>query len=79
MEGLMDLGIPVKVSTPQITSRPVSMPLKGVGLVPLVSKPFAGFAGYIVDISHTNQFMPFEADRAACGPIPSAAPRPRRC
>jgi hypothetical protein len=59
-EGMMDLGIPVKLSTPQITSRPVSMPLKGVDLAPLVSEPYAGFAGYIADISHTNQFMPFE-------------------
>ena len=59
-EGMMELGIPVKLCAPQITSRHISMPLKGVDLAPLVSKPFAGFAGYIVDISHTNQFAPFE-------------------
>jgi hypothetical protein len=59
-EGLMELGIPVKLSVGQITSRPVSMPLKGFDLAPLVSPPYAGFAGYIVDISHTNQFTPFE-------------------
>ncbi|MBY0510673.1 MAG: hypothetical protein K2P94_11050 [Rhodospirillaceae bacterium] len=60
IEGMMDLGIPVKVSAPQITSRPMSMPLKGVDLAPLVSPPYAGFSGYIADISHTNQFIPFE-------------------
>jgi len=59
-EGMMELGIPVKLCAPKITSRPVSMPLKGVGLETLVSPPFAGFAGYIVDISHTNQFLPFD-------------------
>ncbi len=59
-EGVLELGIPVKLSTPQVTSRPVSMPLKGVDLAPLVSEPYAGFAGYIVDISHTNQFAPFD-------------------
>ena len=60
IEGIMDLGIPVKVSTAQVTSRPASMPLKGVDLAPLVSPPYAGFAGYIIDISHTNQYAPFE-------------------
>lgn len=59
-EGMIELGIPVKLGTTEITSRPVSMPLKGVDLKSLASKPFAGFAGYIVDISHTNQFTPFE-------------------
>ncbi len=59
-EGLMDLGVPVKLGTAQITSRPVSMPLKGIDLAPLVSEPYAGFAGYIVDISHTNQYAPLE-------------------
>ncbi len=59
-EGIQDLGIPLKVSTAQVTSRPVSMPFRGVDLTPLVSQPFAGFDGYIVDISHTNQFAPFD-------------------
>ena len=59
-EGMMDLGIPVKLCAPQITSRPISMPLKGIDLAPLVSPPYAGFAGYIADISHTNAFLPFE-------------------
>ena len=59
-EGMMDLGIPVKLSTAQITSRPVSLPLKGLDLASLVSPPYASFAGYVVDITHTNQFMPFD-------------------
>lgn len=59
-EGVQALGIPIKVSTARVTSRPVSMPFKGVDLTPLVSQPFAGFDGYIVDISHSNQYMPFE-------------------
>ncbi|MSO72287.1 MAG: hypothetical protein EXQ84_01575 [Rhodospirillaceae bacterium] len=58
-EGAMDLEIPIKLCGPQLTSRPVSMPFKGDDLTPLVTKPSAGFAGYIVDISHTNQFTPF--------------------
>ncbi len=58
-EGLMELGVPV-LGASQVTSRPVSMPLKGVDLTSMVSEPFAGFAGYIIDISHTNQFAPFE-------------------
>lgn len=60
IEGVMDLGITVKLGAAQITSRPVSMPLKGQDLTAWVSPPYAGFAGYIVDISHTNQFAPFE-------------------
>jgi len=59
-EGIMALGIPVKLSTHTLTSRPASMPFKGVDISALVSPPYAGFDGYIVDISHTNQFTPFE-------------------
>lgn len=59
-EGVQDLGIPIKLSTARVTSRPISMPFQGVDLAPLVSQPFAGFDGYIVDITHTNQFAPFE-------------------
>jgi hypothetical protein len=59
-EGLMDLGVPVKLGTAQVTSRPVSMPLKGVDLSAMVSEPYTGFAGTIIDISHTNQYAPFE-------------------
>ncbi len=60
IEGLLDLGIPVKVNTVEVTSRPVSMPLKNVDLTPYVSPPYAGLSGYIIDISHTNAFVPFD-------------------
>jgi len=60
IEGLMTCDIPVKVSTAQVTSRPAAMPLKGVDLKPRVSPAYTHFAGYIVDISHTNVFVPFE-------------------
>ena len=59
-EGALELGLPVKLNTPDITSRPVSMPFKGIDLTPLVSPPYAGFAGYIVDISHTNEPLAFD-------------------
>ena len=60
IEGAMDLGVPVKVCAPEITSRPVSMPMKDLDLTPYVSPPYAGLSGYIVDISHTNSFVPFD-------------------
>jgi hypothetical protein len=60
IEGCLALDIPVKICAPEITSRPVSRPLKGIDLKPLISQPFAGFAGYIVDITHTNTLAPFE-------------------
>ncbi len=60
IEGCMDLGIPVKVCAPKVTSRPISMPLRDVDLTPMVSPPYAGYAGYIVDITHTNSFVSFD-------------------
>ncbi len=60
VEGALDLGIPVKLNVAQVTSRHASMPLKDVDLKPLVSQPFAGYGGYLVDITHTNQFAPFD-------------------
>ncbi len=60
IEGLLDLGIPVKVSTAEVTSRPASMPLKNVDLTPYLAPPYAGLSGYIIDISHTNAFIPFD-------------------
>ncbi len=60
IEGALELGIPVTVSTPQITSRVASMPLLGVDLKPLVAPPRSGLSGYIVDITHTNAFVPFD-------------------
>ncbi len=60
IEGALDLGLSVKISAPKITSRPASMPLKGIDLTAFVSPPYANFSGYILDISHTNTFAPFE-------------------
>ena len=60
IEGCLGLSIPVKICAADINSRPVSMPLQGVDLKPLVSEPYAGFAGYIIDITHTNAFIPFD-------------------
>lgn len=60
IEGCLALGIPPKICAPDVTSRPVSMPLQDVDLAPLVSPPYAGYAGYIIDITHTNAFVPFE-------------------
>ena len=60
IEGCMEMQIAVKVSTDKITSRPVSMPLTSVNLSPLASQPLTGFSGYVIDISHTNAYVPFE-------------------
>lgn len=60
IEGLLELGIPVKICGPQITSRPVSMPLAGVDLTPYVAPLQKGMSAYIVDISHTNTYAPLE-------------------
>jgi hypothetical protein len=59
-EGMMALGIPVKLCAGEITSRHASMPLAGMDLTSLVSPPYAGFGGYIVDITHTNEPVAFE-------------------
>lgn len=60
VEGLIDLGIPVKTNASTLTSRPVSMPLRGVDLKDLKAEPLTGFAAYLVDISTNNTFIPFE-------------------
>jgi len=60
IEGLLELGIPFKVSTAEVTSRPASMPLKAVDLIPYVSPPYTGLSGYIIDISYANAFVPFD-------------------
>ncbi len=60
IEGCLELGIPVQVSTTEVTSRPISMPLQGVDLKPFVSQPYAGFAGYILDVTHTGAFISFD-------------------
>ncbi|TAL01592.1 MAG: hypothetical protein EPO08_10075 [Rhodospirillaceae bacterium] len=59
-EGCMALEIPVRLSIANITSRPISMPLAGVDLAPLVTPPYAGYSGYVVDITHTNFHVPFQ-------------------
>lgn len=58
-EGCIILDIPVRLSIEKITSRPISLPLPGVDLAPLVTPPYAGYSGYIVDITHTNFHVPF--------------------
>ena len=60
IEGALELGLPVKLCGPQITSRPVSMPLAGVDLAPYVAPLQKGMSAYIVDISHTNTYEPLE-------------------
>lgn len=60
VEGLLDLGIPVKTNATTLTSRPVSMPLPRFDMSTLLSEPLTGFSSYLVDISTTNTFVPFE-------------------
>lgn len=86
VEGLTALGIPAKLSAPDFTSRPVSMPLAGVDTAAMVSQPFGDFSGYVVDISHTNAVAPFagidasrliylnQSDVATFCETPTAAP-----
>lgn len=58
VEGLLDLGIPVKTNAERVTSRPTSMPLPGFDLGTLHSDPVTGFDVYLVDISAQNTFAP---------------------
>lgn len=60
VDGLLNLGIPVKTNATTFTSRPVSMPLQGVDLKELNSEPLTGFSAYLVDVSTHNAFIPFE-------------------
>lgn len=60
VEGLTALGISARLSAPEFTSRPVSMPLAGVDTKAMVSPPYGDFSAYVVDISHTNAAAPFE-------------------
>jgi hypothetical protein len=60
VEGLMDLGIPVRLAAAEFTSRPVSMPLAGVDTKAMVSPLFTDFSAYVVDISHTNAPAPIQ-------------------
>ncbi len=64
VEGLLDLGIPARLSAGEFTSRPVSMPLSGVDTAAMVSPPYGDFSAYVIDISHTNAVSPFEGVEA---------------
>ncbi len=59
-EGCLALGIPIRLSIAKITSRPISLPMPGVDLKPWVTPPYAGYSGYVVDITHTNFHVPFQ-------------------
>lgn len=61
MEGLLDLGIKVRANTPTITSRHASQPLTGLDTRNLVSPPFAGLSAVMVDITHSNTYMPLDS------------------
>lgn len=56
IEGLIELGIPVKTNAERVTSREASMPLKGVDLATLRTPMYAGMAAYVIDISHANHY-----------------------
>ncbi|MBL8643715.1 MAG: hypothetical protein JNK21_07265 [Rhodospirillaceae bacterium] len=61
IEGLMDLGLKVRANTAKITSRDVSQPLTGVDAASLVSPPAAGYAAFVIDISHGNTYVPLDS------------------
>lgn len=68
IEGLLDLGIPVNMNTARTTSRPASMPLVNANINSLITEPHTDHSGFVVDITHTNMFVPFrgvEATRVA--------------
>lgn len=65
IEGLIELGIPVKTNAERVTSREASMPLKGVDLAALRAPMYQGQAGYLIDISHTNHYVPISGLRDA--------------
>ncbi len=63
IEGLLDLGIKVRANTGEITSRDVSMPLVNADKAALIAQPSAGYAAFVIDISHTNAYVPLESLR----------------
>ena len=85
VEGLLEMGIPVRLCTDAFTSRPASMPLAGVDAKALVSEPYGDFSAYVIDISHTNTVMPLpnidpgrliylnQSDIATFCPVPEGA------
>ena len=58
IEGLLELGIPVHTNAERVTSREASMPLKGVDLAKLRAPMYQGQSAYVLDITHTNQYVP---------------------
>jgi hypothetical protein len=58
IEGLVDLGVKVRANTGNITSRDVSKPVFDAALV---APPSAGYAAFVLDISHTNAYVPLES------------------
>lgn len=58
IEGLLELGIPVRTNAERVTSREASMPLKGVDLATLRAPMYQGQAAYVIDITHTNHYLP---------------------
>ncbi|MDX2221322.1 MAG: hypothetical protein SFV21_01160 [Rhodospirillaceae bacterium] len=63
IEGLLELGIPVRTNAERITSREAAMPLKGVDLAALNAPMYTGLAAYVLDISHTNRHVPISGLR----------------
>jgi hypothetical protein len=63
IEGLLDLGIKVRANTAEITSRDVSKPLVNTDKASLVAQPSAGYAAFVIDISHSNAYVPLESLR----------------
>lgn len=61
IEGLLDAGIKVRANTAHITSRDVSKPLVGVDISQLIAPPAAGYAAFVLDISHGNAFIPLDS------------------
>ncbi|MBL8628652.1 MAG: hypothetical protein JNM81_03420 [Rhodospirillaceae bacterium] len=63
IEGLLDLGIKVHANTGAVTSRDVSKPLTNADTAALVAPPSAGYAAFVIDISHSNAYVPLESLR----------------
>ncbi len=60
IEGLLDLGVPVYTNAKELTSRQVSMPLKGRDLTDFHADLQTGYATYIVDITLSNSYVPLD-------------------
>ena len=60
MEGLLDLDVPVFTNAKELTSRQVSMPLKGRDLADFQAELHTNYAAYIVDITISNAYIPLD-------------------